>query len=75
MIIQIVKLLTRCPNDVMIDTNNNYLTFMNDGLQRCLFGINENASLNNKMIDRDQNFVLYMNESLACVSFLFHVSD
>lgn len=58
----------------MIDTNNNYLTFMNDGLQRCLFEIDENGSLSNNMIDRGQNFVLYTNESLA-VSFPFQVSD
>lgn len=74
MIIRIVKLLIWCPNDVMIDTNNNYLTFMNDGLQRCLFGIDENGSLNNNMIDRGLNFVLYTSESLA-VSFPFQVSD
>lgn len=74
MIIQIVKLLIWCPNDVIIDTNNNYLTFMNDGLQRCLFEMDENDSLNNNMIDRGQNFVLYTNELLA-VSFPFQVSD
>lgn len=47
---------------------------MNDDLQRCLFEIDKNGSLNNNMIDRGQNFVLYTNESLA-VSFPFQVND
>lgn len=47
---------------------------MNDSLQRCLFEMDENDSLNNNMIDRGQNFVLYTNELLA-ISFPFQVSD